>query len=82
MVVMEDKPTLPKTIAREMADLSRPRMKRVRPIVFICPVGPIGQYPYFVDIVNNENISLNNCRFINMDEYLDDNKCGSTSIIL
>ena len=26
--------------------------------VFICPVGPVGQYPYFVDLVNEQNISL------------------------
>ena len=36
--------------------------------VFICPVGPVGQYPYFVDMVNEQNISLKNVWFINMDE--------------
>ena len=35
--------------------------------VFICPVGPVGQYPYFVDMVNEQNISLKNVWFINMD---------------
>lgn len=40
--------------------------------VFICPVGPVGQYPYFVDIVNERGISLKQVWFINMDEYLDD----------
>ncbi|HHV95986.1 MAG TPA: glucosamine-6-phosphate isomerase [Clostridiaceae bacterium] len=40
--------------------------------VFICPVGPIGQYPLFVEKVNNMRISLKNVWFINMDEYLDD----------
>ena len=42
--------------------------------VFICPVGPVGQYPYFVDMVNEKKISLKNVWFINMDEYLDDEK--------
>lgn len=42
--------------------------------VFICPVGPVGQYPYFVDMVNEKNISLKHVWFINMDEYLDDEK--------
>lgn len=37
--------------------------------VFICPVGPVGQYPYFVDMVNEQNISLKNVWFINMSEY-------------
>ena len=42
--------------------------------VFICPVGPVGQYPYFVDMVNQENISLKNVWFLNMDEYLTDDQ--------
>ena len=40
--------------------------------VFICPVGPVGQYPYFVDLVNKKKISLKNVWFFNMDEYLTD----------
>lgn len=43
-----------------------------RRTVIICPVGPVGQYPIFVRIVNRDGISLKNCWFINMDEYLDD----------
>lgn len=40
--------------------------------VFIVPVGPIGQYRIFTDIVNRKRISLKNVFFINMDEYLND----------
>lgn len=40
--------------------------------VYILPVGPIGQYPIFVRLVNSEKISLKNTWFINMDEYLND----------
>ena len=40
--------------------------------VIICPVGPIGQYPIFAEKVNALNLSLKNCWFINMDEYLTD----------
>lgn len=40
--------------------------------VMICPVGPVGQYPIFVERVNAERISLASCWFINMDEYLVD----------
>ncbi len=39
--------------------------------VIICPVGPIGHYPIFADMVNKNRLSLKNCWFINMDEYLD-----------
>ena len=42
--------------------------------VMICPVGPVGQYKYFVDMVNEKKLSLKKVWFINMDEYLDDNK--------
>ena len=38
---------------------------------FICPVGPVGQYPIFVRLVNAGRISLKNVWFFNMDEYLD-----------
>ena len=72
MVVMEDKPTVFKAIAREMADFIKMKNEKSETTVFICPVGPIGQYPYFVEIVNAERISLKNCWFINMDEYLGD----------
>ena len=41
--------------------------------VIICPVGPVGQYPIFAELVNKNKLSLKNCWFINMDEYLDDN---------
>ncbi len=40
--------------------------------VMICPVGPVGQYPIFTRLVNEERLSLNSCIFINMDEYLTD----------
>jgi glucosamine-6-phosphate deaminase len=42
-----------------------------RRTVYIVPVGPVGQYPIFVRLVNRERVSLQNCWFINMDEYLD-----------
>ncbi len=38
----------------------------------ICPVGPVGQYPIFVRLVNESRLSLKNCYFFNMDEYLQD----------
>ena len=44
-----------------------------RRTVFICPVGPVGQYPIFVRLVNQEKVSLKNVWFFNMDEYLQEN---------
>ena len=40
--------------------------------VMICPVGPVGQYPIFTRLVNQRQLSLKSCWFINMDEYLTD----------
>ena len=70
MEVLEDKPAVFQLIAREMADEIKAHNDAGKTTGFICPVGPIGQYPYFVEIVNRERISLKNCWFINMDEYL------------
>lgn len=39
----------------------------------IFPYGPVGQYPYFVERVNKERISLATTWFYFMDEYCDDN---------
>ena len=74
LIVMEDKPTVFQAIAREMADFIKEKNEKGETTVFICPVGPVGQYPYFVEMVNNENISLKDVWFINMDEYLTDDK--------
>lgn len=59
-------------MARLMADTIKEHNKKGIPTTFILPVGPVGQYPYFVDIINKERISLRSCNFVNMDEYLTD----------
>ncbi len=41
-----------------------------RPVVFIVPVGPVGQYDRVADRCNREGISLQDLVLINMDEYL------------
>lgn len=74
LIVMEDNPTVFKAMADEMVAEIKRKNDLGETTVFICPVGPVGQYPYFVDMVNEENISLKNVWFINMDEYLTDDK--------
>ena len=59
-------------LALEMVNTIREHNERGERTVFICPVGPVGQYPIFVRLVNEERLSLKNCWFINMDEYLTD----------
>lgn len=71
--IMESEGAMYDEMARLMADTIINNGDDIT--VVICPVGPIMQYPKFVEIVNSERISLKNCWFINMDEYLvDDDK--------
>ena len=59
-------------IALEMVNTIKEHNAAGKKTVFICPVGPVGQYPIFVRLVNRDRVSLKNCWFINMDEYLND----------
>ncbi len=59
-------------LALEMLNAIQANNAAGKPTVFICPVGPVGQYPIFVRLVNRERVSLKNCWFFNMDEYLND----------
>lgn len=61
-------------MALEMADTIERNNLAGKRTVFIVPVGPVGQYPIFVREVNSRRISLKNTWFINMDEYLDEDK--------
>ena len=61
-----------RALADEMISLIEKHNAQGRRTVIICPVGPVGHYPYFVQQVNEKRISLKNCWFFNMDEYLED----------
>lgn len=74
IVCLEDNHKVFCRMAEEMAEEIRVNNAKGKRTVFICPVGPVGQYPYFVDMVNRQGISLKNVWFINMDEYLDQNR--------
>lgn len=72
--VLEDNEKVFKYIANEMICEIIKNNENNKKTVFIVPVGPIGHYPYFIECVNKEKISLKNVWFINMDEYLTDDK--------
>ncbi|GLC81787.1 sugar phosphate isomerase family [Lacrimispora brassicae] len=74
LLCMKDNDAVFRQMAGQMAQEIKSHNAREERTVFICPVGPVGQYPYFVGMVNEENISLKNVWFINMDEYLDEEK--------
>ncbi len=59
-------------LALEMINAIRANNAAGKKTVFICPVGPVGQYHIFVRLVDRERLSLKHCWFINMDEYLND----------
>lgn len=50
VIVMEDNAAVFHSMAVEMVERTRCIMQRERKTVFICPVGPVGQIPYFVDM--------------------------------
>lgn len=66
-----DNETVFRDMAGQMADEIRLHNSRGETTVMICPVGPVGQYPYFIQMVNDGGISLKQVWLINMDEYLD-----------
>lgn len=72
IAVMRDNETVFRAMAEEMTEEIKRKNALGERTVFICPVGPVGQYPYFVEQVNRERISLKNVWFFNMDEYLTD----------
>ena len=59
-------------LALEMIRMIEANNANQKRTVMIVPVGPTGQYPIFVRLVNERKLSLKNCWFINMDEYLVD----------
>jgi glucosamine-6-phosphate deaminase len=47
------------------------RRKGRAPVVFIVPVGPVGQFDLWAERCNRERVSLRDLALINMDEYLE-----------
>ncbi len=70
--VMANSEQVFRAMADEMVECILQNNAQGKPTVFICPVGPVGQYPFFVERVNREQVSLKNVWFFNMDEYLTD----------
>ncbi len=70
MRIMESEATMYEEIAEIMASVIE--KANGGKVAMIIPVGPIGQYPILADKINTRKISLKNCTFINMDEYLTD----------
>lgn len=72
--IFPDNQTIFQRIADEMISEIVKNNDTGKHTVLICPVGPVGQYPFFVQQVNERKLSLKSCWFINMDEYLTDER--------
>ena len=60
-------------MAMEVVELIQENNAKGEETVMIVPYGPLGPFARFVYLVNRYRVSLKNCWFINMDEYLDEN---------
>lgn len=61
-------------MAIEVLELIEENNKKNEPTVMVVPYGPLGPYSRLVYLVNKYRVSLKKCVFINMDEYLTDDK--------
>lgn len=74
LTIYRDEEDVFKALADEIVDLITVKNKRGEEGVIVFPVGPKGHYPYMVERIIAEDISLEHMWFINMDEYLTDEK--------
>lgn len=61
-------------VAIEVLEVIEENNRKGEPTVMVIPYGPLGPYARIVYLVNKYRVSLKNCIFINMDEYLTDDK--------
>jgi glucosamine-6-phosphate deaminase len=61
-------------MAIEVLETIEENNKKGEPTLMIVPYGPVGPYSRLVYLVNKYRVSLKNCCFINMDEYLTNEK--------
>lgn len=59
-------------VAIEVLEIVSENNRKGEPTVMVVPYGPIGPYARLAELVNRYRISLKNCVFINMDEYLNE----------
>lgn len=61
-------------VAIEVLETIAENNRKGEPTVMVVPYGPLGPYFRLSHLVNKYRVSLKNCVFINMDEYLKDEK--------
>lgn len=59
-------------VAIEVLEVISENNRKGEPTVMVVPYGPLGPYARIAELVNKYRISLRNCVFMNMDEYLNE----------
>lgn len=59
-------------VAIEVLETIEENNRKGEPTLMVVPYGPLGPYARIAYLVNKYRVSLKNCTFINMDEYLTD----------
>ncbi len=59
-------------VAIEVLEVIQKNNAAGEPTLMIVPYGPLGPYSRMAELINKYRVSLKNCCFINMDEYLKD----------
>src|SRR5262249_48147839 len=72
--ILGDQAAVADDMARALAACVREARAAGRGATLIVPVGPVDQFPVFARLVNEERLSLRDTVFINMDEYLTDDR--------
>ena len=71
--VLDDDTSVIKRFADDlMTEYQEAKKAGRQKVVFIIPVGPVGQYDVWAERCNSESVGLNDLVLINMDEYLTD----------
>ena len=71
LMVVKDTDEMHRFFAGHIINIIRKNNEAGKPTAGIFPFGPVGQYPYFIETVNKEKISLQDTWFFFMDEYAD-----------
>lgn len=66
------------SVAIDVLEVIKANNEKNEPTVMVVPYGPLGPYARLVYLVNKYRISLKNCVFMNMDEYMEKRErvCG------
>ena len=73
LLILKDIDALHQQFAETIVQEITSNNAKGRPTKLILPVGPVGQYPILIDMINTQKISLKKCWFFFMDENCDDN---------